>query len=59
MTGGGFGGCVVALVARERAEAVIEAVRRDYRSPSGEEAHCHLFRPSAGVSVLSEGAWAG
>ncbi|EUA20480.1 GHMP kinase family protein [Mycobacterium xenopi 4042] len=28
MTGGGFGGCVIALVPAERVDAVAEAVRR-------------------------------
>ncbi len=35
MTGGGFGGCVVALVAAERTEAVREALKTGYREATG------------------------
>ncbi len=35
MTGGGFGGCVIALVAAERAQTVMEAVRQTLRDPAG------------------------
>lgn len=52
MTGGGFGGCVVALMESDVAEVVIEAVRRDYLSPDGEPAAIHVFRASAGARLL-------
>jgi galactokinase len=35
MTGGGFGGCVVALVAREKAGEVEVAVAREYEAATG------------------------
>jgi galactokinase len=35
MTGGGFGGCAVALVAREAAHAVLEALTMDYQRQTG------------------------
>jgi len=48
MTGGGFGGCVIALLPQERVEAVVEAVRRDYRPPNGKPVMIHACRPAAG-----------
>lgn len=47
MTGGGFGGCVVALVPRELVEAVRAAVGTDYRGPKGENATIHVCRAAA------------
>jgi galactokinase len=38
MTGGGFGGAVVAVCGRHRADAVTEALDRDYRTPNGDSA---------------------
>jgi galactokinase len=35
MTGGGFGGCVVAVLPAARLDAVAAAVQRDYRAPDG------------------------
>jgi galactokinase len=52
MTGGGFGGCVIALLAQERVEAVVKAVRRDYRPPNGKPAMIHVCRPAAGAGLL-------
>jgi len=37
LTGAGFGGCIVALVARDRLEAVATAVTERYRSDTGLE----------------------
>lgn len=52
MTGGGFGGCVVALAPEAVVERVREAVARDYRSPDGEVAHFMVCRPSAGAGPI-------
>jgi galactokinase len=52
MTGGGFGGCVIALLPRARVEAVVEAVRRDYRLPNGKLVMIHACRPAAGAGLL-------
>jgi galactokinase len=51
MTGGGFGGCVVALLPQARVAAAVEAVKRHYRSPQGEEAQIHLCHASAGAGL--------
>jgi galactokinase len=53
MTGGGFGGAVVALVARERLERVISALRKHYQTPCGLMPDMMIERPSAGASLLS------
>lgn len=53
MTGGGFGGCVVALVPTERIHAVRDAVMAQYRSPEGELAHIYVCQPSYGARALT------
>jgi galactokinase len=52
MTGGGFGGCVIALLPHDRVEGAIAAVRRDYRPPSGQPLLIHVCRPSAGAGLI-------
>ena len=49
MTGGGFGGCVVAVMPADRADAARAAVDGRYRSPTGERGTVHLTRASAGA----------
>ncbi len=49
MTGGGFGGCVVALVPSDLVPAVRAAVERDYRGPGGEHATIYVCRAAAGA----------
>ena len=52
MTGGGFGGAVVALVRRDRLEPVAEAVNRGYRTPGGQEPQIMIERPGSGASLI-------
>ena len=52
MTGGGFGGAVVAVTDGEGARRVRAAVEAGYRTPSGEAAMVVTARPSAGVGVV-------
>jgi galactokinase len=52
MTGGGFGGCVVALAPEAAVERVRAAVQRDYRAPDGNSATFMVCRPSAGAGPL-------
>ena len=54
LTGGGFGGCVVCLVAREEAENVMKALAREYWSRSGEKCDVFVTRPSQGARVVRE-----
>lgn len=49
MTGGGFGGCAVALMPRDRAASVRAAVEAGYRAPGGEAATVWVCRASAGA----------
>ncbi|MEQ1864607.1 MAG: galactokinase [Micropepsaceae bacterium] len=49
MTGGGFGGCVVALAPSTLAGEIEAAVARHYRSPNGEAAVVHHCRAADGA----------
>lgn len=51
MTGGGFGGCTVNLVANEAVAAFTERVARHYREATGIEPAIFTTRPAAGVQV--------
>jgi galactokinase len=53
MTGGGFGGCVVALTSQPLAEAAMASVAERYRSPAGHAAMSYLCQASAGAGPLS------
>lgn len=52
MTGAGFGGCAVALVEEEKAEAFSQAVSAAYRQRSGIEASVYVCKASEGASIL-------
>jgi len=52
MTGAGFGGCAVALVEEEKAEAFSQAVSAAYRQRSGLEASVYVCKASEGASIL-------
>ncbi|RZS52305.1 galactokinase [Sphaerotilus mobilis] len=52
MTGGGFGGCVVALLPESRVEAAQAALTARYRAPGGESATVYICHPSAGAGPL-------
>jgi galactokinase len=52
MTGGGFGGCVVALVPEQLVEAARQALAREYRAPNGAQATVHVCRAAAGAGSL-------
>ena len=53
MTGGGFGGCAVALLPSSRADAVVAAVQREYRSPDGRAGTVYMTRAAKGASRLA------
>lgn len=52
MTGGGFGGCAIALVTAAAADAVAAAVHRDYLLATGIDAEMFATRAAAGARVL-------
>lgn len=52
MTGGGFGGCAVALLPSKHVESVRLAVEKNYRSPTGEPGTVYVCQASAGAGPL-------
>lgn len=52
MTGGGFGGCCVALVDANRAEEVAKSIAAGYRTATNIEANIFASRPADGPTVL-------
>ena len=52
MTGGGFGGCAVALVKTELVAAITGRIVADYKKRTGIEATMFVSRPAAGATVL-------
>jgi galactokinase len=52
MTGGGFGGCAVALVKTELVEAISERITADYKKLTKIEATIFVSRPAAGATVI-------
>ena len=53
MTGGGFGGACVAILAADQVNHVCAAVEQGYRTPDGNPALILIERPGPGVSILS------
>ena len=52
MTGGGFGGCVVALVAREKAEEVAVTVAREYEAATGLKPEIFATQAADGAALV-------
>ncbi|MGO9587284.1 MAG: galactokinase [Limisphaerales bacterium] len=52
MTGGGFGGCAVAVVRSDAVEAISKKIAADYKRKTGIEATIFVSRPAAGATVL-------
>lgn len=52
MTGGGFGGCVVALLPEAVVPTARAAVAAQYRAPNGDTATVYVCHASAGVGVV-------
>src|ERR1019366_4555854 len=52
MTGGGFGGCAVALVKSSEVENISRKITADYKAKTGIEATIFSSRPAAGATVL-------
>jgi galactokinase len=52
MTGAGFGGCALALVRRDSAEAFAKTVGAEYRARSGKEAAIFVSEAGEGASVV-------
>ncbi|MCG9695598.1 galactokinase [Shewanella sp. Isolate11] len=54
MTGGGFGGCVVALVDHELTDAVVDAIESQYQQQTGIEATVYLCSASDGATRIDD-----
>ncbi|MBR58255.1 MAG: galactokinase [Myxococcales bacterium] len=52
MTGGGFGGCVVALASTDRVSDIRAVVEQQYIANTGNKARVFECRPSAGASIV-------
>jgi len=52
MTGGGFGGCAVALVKSDAVEAISKKITADYKKQTGIEPTIFVSRPAAGATVI-------
>jgi galactokinase len=53
MTGGGFGGCTVNLVAGERVEQVKEKIAREYETATGIAAEIYVCRAESGAQEIT------
>jgi galactokinase len=51
LTGGGFGGCTVNLVARERTPAFVESLAHRYEAETGLHPEMHICTASAGAGL--------
>jgi galactokinase len=54
MTGGGFGGCTVALVQTDAVDSVTKKIEAEYRQKTGINASSFVSRPAAGATVLQQ-----
>jgi galactokinase len=52
MTGGGFGGCTVALVKTGAVKSISEKVAADYKTRTGIEATIFVSRPAGGANIV-------
>ena len=52
MTGGGFGGCCVALVKASAVDAITKTIATEYKAKLGIEAAIFASRPAAGATIL-------
>ncbi|MEP3226824.1 MAG: galactokinase [Parasphingorhabdus sp.] len=53
MTGGGFGGCIVAVMDKDAVESVREAITAQYKTPKGEAPTTISVTPSDGLSLIA------
>ncbi len=51
MTGGGFGGCAMALIATREAAAIMSGIGTEYRRRTGTAATMFVSRPAAGAQL--------
>ncbi len=54
MTGGGFGGCCVALVKTDAVETISKRIAADYKTRTGIEPAIFVSRPASGAAILKD-----
>jgi galactokinase len=54
MTGGGFGGCAVALVETAKVKTISENIAKDYQKRTGIKPTLFVSRPAAGATVVKQ-----
>ena len=54
MTGGGFGGCTVNLVKKDRVASFIGMIREKYREKYGKDAQTYAVEISGGARVIKD-----
>ncbi|HEU5396464.1 MAG TPA: galactokinase [Verrucomicrobiae bacterium] len=52
MTGGGFGGCCVALVKADAVDSITKSIAAEYKKKTGIDATIFSSRPAAGATVI-------
>ncbi len=52
MTGGGFGGCAIALIRTEQADAIAQQIRDAYRDQTGIDPILFRSRPAQGAQII-------
>ena len=53
MTGGGFGGCVIAIAPDHKVDAILSAIASDYRAPDGKVADVFVCQATQGAGLLN------
>lgn len=52
LTGGGFGGCTVSLVKKEKAEELMAEMKKEYKSQTGKDCDVFQTQPARGAHIL-------
>ena len=53
LSGAGFGGCTVSLVATDAVPAFLDGVPEEYRRETGRETELHVLKPAEGATTLA------
>ena len=57
LTGAGFGGCMVALVAQPAVDDLVKTIEAEYPRTTGRQAAAYICRASQGVSEIERDSW--
>ena len=53
LTGGGFGGCIVTLVEKDKAQALMDHLHKEYKTKTGISCESFETTPGPGVRLLA------